>query len=416
MLADLRSIPMKIWMIIICIWMVPLLFGLIIQDSSLGAIWFIYLGLVVLTSYFTGLQGGLIIAFISVIIHISFGLISFIYTGYHATELFYLITHSILQFLLAFAIGQLADKLKDKHKEVEDIFNSLDATIWSHDLKKDTIIISTGVELIYGYTGKEFAEDPSLWNKVVHPEDTKIAKKMNEDALSGLPTNTIFRIVRPDGKVRWIQDKATPIFDKNNNLVKINGVVLDITERKLAEEKIKKMAYYDYLTNLPNRKFIHERLTKLVNQSQETISHIGAVMFIDLDGFKQVNDTLGHDVGDKLLIEVSRRIQDSIGNEDILGRLGGDEFVILADDVDEIEGGKIAEKIISNISSFPFIFNKDSVYVTPSIGICMYPFDGDSAEDLLKKADYAMYLSKNLGKNQYQFFNVREDIQLSQLP
>lgn len=178
------------------------------------------------------------------------------------------------------------------------------------------IIISTGIELIYGYTGKQFAEDPSLWDRVVHPDDAEIAREMNKRALAGERTNTEFRIIRPDGEVRRVQDKAAPIFDKEQRLIRINGVVFDITERKLAEEKITKLAYYDYLTHLPNRKYIHEQLQELLGEPQVPI----AVFFLDLDGFKEVNDTLGHEAGDQLLQQASQRMKDQLRPQDHLGR------------------------------------------------------------------------------------------------
>lgn len=402
MFTSFRQIPTYIWVIISAIILTPVLFEFFLADKNLGTIWFIYLAAVILASYYSGLRGGLLIAILTVSIHLSWEVMTLVKFGSTSITSWILIPNVILQFLLAISIGFLADKLKEKHKELEDIFNSLDAAIWSHDLKNDNIIISAGVELIYGYTGSEFADDPSLWNKVVHPEDIDIVAEMNRNALLGYPTNTEFRIIRSDGQTRWVQDKSTPIFDKNNKLIRVNGVVFDITERKLAEEKIRKMAYYDYLTDLPNRKYTSQYFDYLVKKSPKE-NHKIFIIFIDLDGFKQVNDTLGHDAGDCLLKNVAERMTNLLRPADLLGRFGGDEFILLVDGLEEETVTQLAQ-LLMDTASKPYTINDQEVAITLSIGISMYPDDGTTYEELIKKADVSMYNSKGLGKNQHQFF------------
>ncbi|MCI3924691.1 sensor domain-containing diguanylate cyclase [Paenibacillus sp. TRM 82003] len=399
MISTLRLLPPYIQGFVVSIAVAPFVLDFLLRDRSLDAVWFLHVGAVFLLSYYAGMRVGLIFTAAAVALH-------FFWEYFHVAgqtasiiDLASFGFNALILFLFAGSIGLLTDKLKEKHRELEDIFNSLDATIWSHDIKSDTIIISAGVELIYGYTDKQFREDPSLWNKVVHPEDIEIAQEMNRNALAGLPTNTEIRILRPDGEMRWIHDKASPIFDEDGKLVRINGMVMDITDRKLAEGKIKKLAYYDFLTDLPNRKYIDERLRASLEAPDGPI----AVLFFDLDGFKQVNDTLGHESGDVLLQEVSRRLKSQLRPVDRLGRLGGDEFLAVIEGLDAEAIAEAAQRLIDAVS-LPYDLSGRTAQVTLSIGISLYPKDGSTSEMLTKRADVAMYEAKALGKSRYRFY------------
>lgn len=401
MLTSMRHIPPWIQGAMLLFAAAPVLVDTLLL-RNIESVWFLHLGLVFLVTYYRGLRAGLIVSGGSILVHLVWrGLDPIVPTPvFHYP--WFLLYHIFLFAALAVSIALLTTRMTEKHRELEDIFNSLDASIWSHDMKQDKIIISTGIELIYGYTGKQFAEDPSLWDRVVHPDDAEIAREMNRRALAGERTNTEFRIIRPDGEVRWVQDKAAPIFDKEHRLIRINGVVFDITERKLAEEKITKLAYYDYLTHLPNRKNIHEQLHEVLGEPHVPI----AVFFLDLDGFKEVNDTLGHEAGDQLLQQASQRMKDQLRPQDHLGRLGGDEFLAVILDADRVVLAHLAERMIHAISQ-PYTLWGPDIGVTVSIGISRFPEDGRSSEELMKHADQAMYVAKATGKNRYHFY---EDI------
>jgi len=179
--------------------------------------------------------------------------------------------------------------------------------------------------------------------------------------------------------------------------------VTDISEQKLAQEKLKKLANYDTLTNLPNRALLMDRITHAIDHSHRRKQKM-ALFFIDLDRFKQINDTLGHDAGDALLVSVAEILKSSVREDDTVARLGGDEFVIMLEDVFSIEiATRIANLIIKNMAS-PFVLKEQEVSTSPSIGISIYPEDGSTAEQLIKAADMAMYHAKNLGRNNFQFF------------
>ncbi len=182
----------------------------------------------------------------------------------------------------------------------------------------------------------------------------------------------------------------------------------DITERKRAEERIKELAYFDPLTGLPNRVTLHEKLTQVLRLAERNESRF-ALMLIDLDNFKAVNDTLGHLTGDELLITVAERLGSSVRQSDLVARLGGDEFVIVLPEVDgPTDVAHVAEKILAAIAQ-PYLVAGRELHTSPSIGICLYPDDASDGEDMIKKADVAMYHAKSCGRGNYQFF--RENIQ-----
>lgn len=190
---------------------------------------------------------------------------------------------------------------------------------------------------------------------------------------------------------------------KDNIVVEVIGSSLDLTETKHAEEQIKSLAYYDTLTKLPNRVLFRDRLNLVISHSKRNNEMI-AVMFIDLDRFKDINDTLGHDAGDELLKEVASRLTNNIRKDDTISRMGGDEFaLILGDMKEEKQIVDIAADIIS-IFTKPFIIKGQEFHITASIGISVYPNDGDYSEMLFKNAEIAMYRAKEFGKNTYQFF------------
>lgn len=182
------------------------------------------------------------------------------------------------------------------------------------------------------------------------------------------------------------------------------GTTIDITERKQAEEKVTYMAYHDHLTGLPNRLQLLEKLDDRIHSAKEKNEEF-TVMFLDLDRFKIINDTLGHTLGDKLLQAVGDRLLSSVGSEDIIARFGGDEFAVVLTNKDGAEATKYAERILNKLGQNFEIGDGIDVYISPSIGISVFPKDGQNSESLIKHADTAMYHAKSEGKNNFQFFN-----------
>ncbi len=208
---------------------------------------------------------------------------------------------------------------------------------------------------------------------------------------------------RRDGGYYWEHVRGSPIRDGGGKITHYLEVGEDITERKRSEATIRQMAYYDALTKLPNRTLFNDRLAHSLPRARRE-KRVLAVLFLDLDKFKEVNDTHGHGHGDQLLIEVAQRLKDSVREGDTVSRMGGDEFMILLPSLEQAShAGAVATKILAAFQS-PFDIRGHTTRVTTSIGVATYPVDGDGAEELVKNADAAMYRAKEQGRDNFQFF------------
>lgn len=185
---------------------------------------------------------------------------------------------------------------------------------------------------------------------------------------------------------------------ENDRVVEVVGTISDITERKLAEKKVKRMAYYDLLTDLPNQLLFEKKLAKAIKKDAQL-----AVMFIDLDRFKYINDSMGYEAGNQILKHMAQKIQGLVRKDDIVGRHGGDEFVILLPDTDKEKAGEIAQRLIKELEK-PLVFQDFDIFVNASIGISLYPQDGDIGKELIRNADIAMYQSKVKNMHTHHFF------------
>ncbi|MBS0372222.1 MAG: EAL domain-containing protein [Proteobacteria bacterium] len=200
---------------------------------------------------------------------------------------------------------------------------------------------------------------------------------------------------------KWLS--ISLVRDENGQVQNYIGNFIDISELKASEERIRHLAHHDTLTNLPNRFSLNEKLEQAIGFCHRNDMQM-ALMLIDLDRFKAINDTLGHHVGDELLIQVANRLSNTVRKSDIVARLGGDEFVVVLPDVDTpADAAYVADKIVAAISA-PYLINGQEQRTSPSIGICMYPDDALEIGDLLKDADVAMYYAKAKGRGNYQFF------------
>ncbi|MEJ2213735.1 MAG: EAL domain-containing protein [Gammaproteobacteria bacterium] len=208
----------------------------------------------------------------------------------------------------------------------------------------------------------------------------------------------------PDGTV-WIEFSCHPVFDDKGDIVQLVAEGRDISQRKAAEEKVLQQAHFDSLTDLPNRFLTLDRLSQLLIDAERNHHHV-AVLFLDLDDFKKINDSLGHEVGDKLLIEAAHRLNSVVRSGDTVGRLGGDEFIVLLGSLRRrVDSAPVIENIITN---FRNIFNIDNreLMVTTSIGVAIYPTDGKTESELLRNADSAMYHSKKQGRNTFTYYTA----------
>lgn len=271
--------------------------------------------------------------------------------------------------------------------------------------EKNRISWSFNMSRLYGVSSDGRATGQEIANRV-HPDDRQTAlKNFEEDVRNrAVEHKNEFRVVWPDGSVHWLHTHGTIHYemDKPSYLI---AILADITERKQIEEKIQYLATHDGLTGLSNREVFNQLLIHEIHASQRDNKKF-AVMFIDLDRFKMINDTLGHDAGDVLLKEMASRLQNCLRSSDIVSRLGGDEFVVLARDINSInQVSHVARKIL-DITLEPIEVLGRECRVTASIGVAMYPDDGVDEQTLMKNADIAMYIAKDEGKNNCQFYSA----------
>lgn len=446
---------------------------------------------------------------------------------------------TVLASIITWVLGGQFDKAKfyyhelQKEKEnLQQIFDSVDATIWSNNIVEQRLYVSKGVEKISGYSVQQFFEDYNFWLSIFLPEDRPNLDQFYERVLTGKSDYVEARFIHANGKIRWAYVSGAPIKGKDNEVIKINGVVVDITSKKETmerlresesryrsvvelspnllfiyqdkslvyanpattkllgmeiseligrtpfefihptflemaisrtkellqqkrttdskeykivkpngeiaylellgkeipfngksaimvvgtdvtakkqqQEKIEYMAFHDALTGLPNRYMYNESLEKALERCKQNDLGL-AVMFIDVDHFKFVNDTMGHEAGDMLLKKVSERLLENVRDGDLVARPGGDEFTILLENVEERLVRNIAQRIIHAFAA-PFTINNKEIYTSISIGVSLFPIDGDDKETLNSKADIAMYFAKKSGKNKYQLFNEHGDV------
>ena len=288
--------------------------------------------------------------------------------------------------------------------------------------------ISPNILHQFGYRDSRFLDQEIYFPDLVHPDDIDHLLEIIE--VNSGSNNSFFeqefRLENSQGEYRWIYNFTTIHRDKNGQITKYLGYLLDITERKQFQEKIERHAFFDELTGLPNRRLFLDRLKRELVRARRR-SYMGDLFFIDLDRFKQINDILGHDTGDLLLQHVAILLLGCLRQEDTAARIGGDEFVVILSDIGkELEPAtqnalRVAEKIRNSLGEKHYLNGKE-INSTPSIGIVTFSAqDNVSADDLLRFADTAMYRAKNDGRNQIRFFSpemqnrVDEQVHLEKL-
>ncbi len=276
---------------------------------------------------------------------------------------------------------------------------------WDRDFR--LVRWSPQAQNIFGWAADEVLGMRFTDNLLVHRDHKQELKSLVENLTSAVePRATrLMRNQRNDGATIWCEWYHSCLMDDGGRLASILSFVQDVSPRIEAEERLQYMATRDALTGLPNRLLLHERLAQAIAMAKRSARRVG-VLFIDLDRFKNVNDTLGHRIGDELLKLVSHALASAVRESDLLARLGGDEFMVIVEDLDDPAIlGRIAQKLLDTIAQ-PFTIEEHDIYVTSSIGISVYPDDSDDPEELLKHADVAMYRSKELGRNTYQFLDA----------
>lgn len=255
-----------------------------------------------------------------------------------------------------------------------------------------------------GYTTQDFMSGKIEFTSIIHPDDLNRIENEVEYYSKHEIDQYIqeYRILTKDGKVKWIDDRTIIQRNEEGVITNYQGTILDITERKEAEATIKFLADNDTLTQLPNRRVFLEQLALELEEAQSE-EHIVAVLFLDLDNFKDVNDSMGHHFGDQLLQNIANTLKAAISEDGFISRVSGDEFAIILSNVNDQKVIGTAKKILQ-IFNDPFVVGGMEFSITVSVGISLFPQHGDNPDTLLKHADLAMYSAKKQGKNCFQFY------------
>lgn len=279
--------------------------------------------------------------------------------------------------------------LKQRAKAFDYLFDAVVVT----DLQGIIIDWNKGSEALYGYSKDEAIGQPV---NILHvPEDTDhiTSEVISTIEKFGKWTGEV-RMLHKNGDVGWIESMCVPIYDSNKQMIGALGVNRDISDRIKETERLEHLAHYDHLTKVPNRYLLLDRVEHLIAQSERIKSNF-ALLYIDLDKFKTINDTKGHAFGDQVLIETALRLKKSIRNSDTVARIGGDEFVLLLENISNKNDVSIMVESIDKALNKEFIINNEKFEVSCSIGVAIYPDDGTTTDTLLATADVAMYKAKD---------------------
>jgi diguanylate cyclase (GGDEF)-like protein/PAS domain S-box-containing protein len=300
-------------------------------------------------------------------------------------------------------------RLRDVEERWRFALDSTGAGVWDLDIQTDRILLSSRCKTMLGLSEDEIGSRMEDWQQRIHPDDLPNLKAARQPLFEGgVDTFTNEHRKRcKDGSWKWIQVRGmVAARDAVGKPLRLIGTYLDISTRKDAEETIQRQANFDPLTQLPNRRLFLDRLAQEIAKSRRATLPL-ALLLIDLDEFKEVNDTLGHDVGDILLQEAGRRIRHCVRDADTVARLGGDEITVLLTQLPEhtMHVDELAQKIIDCLAE-PFQLGDEVVYVSASLGITLYPADAADIDTLMKHADQAMYAAKKQGRNRYCYFTA----------
>lgn len=316
-----------------------------------------------------------------------------------------------------FAIAGMLDTTESKHAEAKllasqeqliSVLAGSELGFWDWNIETNTVQRNVCWANILGHSFEEIQRDSQLSLDAIHPDDREATWQSITDHLEGRsPQHKMeYRILTKQGEYKWILDCAKIVnYGQDGRPLRMCGTLTDITDKKKAEEIIWHQANFDSLTGLANRQMFLGRLEQEKNKAYCTGQPM-ALLFLDLDRFKEVNDTLGHNMGDRLLKDVAERLRNSVRETDTVARLGGDEFTIIITEQDNPHGiERVAKEILRKFSA-PFSLGAENVFISPSIGISLYPQDGTDADTLLMNADLAMYTAKADGRNRYYYFSA----------
>jgi diguanylate cyclase (GGDEF)-like protein/PAS domain S-box-containing protein len=299
------------------------------------------------------------------------------------------------------------EALRSSEERFRDLVENISEVIFTLNEDGRVTYVSPVVEQIAGYSPAEVVGRPIA--SFIHPDDWPPIESL-QTTVSGSLEPSEFRIFTKSGETRWVRTSSRPITD-GDRVIGLRAVLADITDRKLAENQVKYVAYHDALTGLPNRTLLSDRLDMALAQRRRDGQPL-AVIFLDLDRFKLINDTVGHAAGDEALQRIAERLTSAVREGDTVSRLGGDEFTVLLPVISGVvDACEVAERILERLTR-PLALAGHEFHLSASLGIALYPADGDDAEALLRNADTAMYWAKDQGQNRFQLFTAAMNAQI----
>ncbi|MFO7786574.1 MAG: EAL domain-containing protein [Halospina sp.] len=308
------------------------------------------------------------------------------------------------------AIAGISREAVEREARFQEMAEHIPEVFWVWDPERQRLsYVSPAADSIWGLPPERLLEDRDLWLRTVHPQDSERVTSTLEHIIRSCQSITQqYRVQHADGTWLWVEDRAYPICGEQGELVRMVGVTENITEQHHQQEALYEAAYYDRLTGLPNRYLFHERLEQ---QCQDAIRNnlSFALLFLDLDRFKYINDSLGHSAGDELLRQVARRLLNVVEGRGFLARLGGDEFAVLLSRRQDTEQRETVVRGIINDLSRPYRLQGEDSFLTLSVGVALFPRDGGDAESLTRSADVAMYSAKRHGRNNWSYFDESDN-------
>ncbi|MDU1845821.1 MAG: EAL domain-containing protein [Niallia nealsonii] len=300
---------------------------------------------------------------------------------------------------------RVKENLEKAEERFRNIYDNLEVGIWSLDVVNNKFLLtSPGVKFVTGYSADEMVE--MEWESIVHPDDLLDYRKLRGKLRHGDSLTHTYRIISKEGEIKQVQDQTIPVLDHAGNVIRLDGIVSDITFLEKSKEEITYLAYHDYLTDLSNKRMFDEKMEELIHNSKKNNKNF-ACLYLNLDRFKQINDRLGHAIGDKLLQQFTIRLDEKLKMSNYLfARLGGDEFGILLWDFKQSDYPISIAKGIIDCMKKSFLIDEYELFATTSVGISTFPIDGKTKEELVKKADAALHRAKEMGKNNYQIYST----------
>ena len=313
--------------------------------------------------------------------------------------------------------GNVLKKLEISERRLSKAKQMAGLGDWEWQMQDNGVYWSEEIYRMVGQQREQFKPDIQNFKNFIHTADIPhVSKNILRTIKTKEPSNIEFRMISTDKKEYVVSQQIEPLTNRQSNLVGLTGTIQDITERKHNENRIRHLAYLDEVTQLPNRMFFLEFLGRTIKLAKRNKKNF-AILFFDLDGFKGINDSYGHQAGDQLLREISKRLTvglrcsdlssrffDHIDHKVDVARLGGDEFIILLNDLARPEDAAVVAQRVNAWITKPVLLGDRQAHIGASMGITVFPYDGEDSETLLKNADMAMYHAKKMGKGHYQFF------------